>query len=340
MYARARLDHLIAARPALLDHTERIVDAEQEDRILGQILCSARPAGALTVPRARAGGKRSRRLVTAVVAGAAAATLAAAGVLVGAGAFRGGSAGSTARQGSAAAIQVHVISAKTLAARTVRAVNAASRTDILYSHTVFANGTTARSTAALDEWDYGISVREKLFNAQGSLTNDVSVVVTHGMRDRRFVFYDEKTWQQDSIQADHYGPPEGVRATVNSLLDVKKAGTRSGGSRSVIRHVNVNGRQMLKVTDQWSSDQGGLSPLPLFTDSQIFPSATIGKAFAETVWIDQASDLPVRVILTASGGRVLASETFAWLTPDQANLAELTPAPIPAGFRETTPPAR
>jgi hypothetical protein len=338
MSARTKLDQLAAARPALLDHTERVVDAELEERMLTQILCSARPAGAMTGPRARPGGLRSPRLVTAIAAGAAVA-IAAAGVLAGTGAFRDGPAGRAAGQAGAAAGPVRVISATTLADRTVAAVNRSSRTDVFYSRTVFAGHTTETSTAALEEWDYGISVREKLFNAQGSLTDDVSAVVRHGMRDRRFVYYNEKTWDQDSIQVDHYGAPNGVRATVNALLDVNKPRTRSTGSRTVIKHVNVNGKQMLKVTLQWPSDQGGMSPLPLFTDSEVFPSATIGKPFTETVWIDQASYLPVRVVLTASGGRVLASETMAWLTPDQANLAELTPAPIPAGFREDTPPA-
>lgn len=347
MSARTELDHLVAARPALLDHTERVVDAEQENRILRQILCSARPAGAPSAARVRPGRTRSPRLATAVVTGAAAA-LAATGVLAGTGAFRDGSAGSAARPGGAArpgsaarpggavAGQVNVISARTLADRTVTAVTGVSRTDILYTRTVFAHR-SAGSTAALDEWDRGISVREKLFNAQGSLTDDVSAVVSDGKRDRRFVNYPSKTWTKDSIQADHYGASSGVRATVDELLEVQRAGNQ--GPRSVITLVTVNGKRMFKVTDELAADRGGISPLPRFTDSQEFPSSTIGKAFAETVWIDRATRLPVRVILTASGGRVLASETLTWLAPDQANLAELIPAPIPAGFRQAQPPA-
>ena len=58
----------------------------------------------------------------------------------------------------------------------------------------------------------------------------------------------------------------------------------------------------------------------------------------ETVWINAATHLPVRVALSAADGRVLASQTFAWLAPDQANLAVLSPAPVPAGFRQTSGP--
>jgi hypothetical protein len=109
----------------------------------------------------------------------------------------------------------------------------------------------------------------------------------------------------------------------------------------VITLVNVNGTQMYKVTDKWSTppDAGQIYPLPIFTNSEAIPAATIGSVLAETVWINAATHLPVRAVLNASDGRVLASQTFSWLTPDQANLAQLIPAPVPAGFRQAQPAA-
>jgi hypothetical protein len=237
--------------------------------------------------------------------------------------------------------QYPAINAQTLAYRTAAAVSGA-KADIFYSPTVYAAGTTESSTGTLEEWDYGISVREKLFNENGSINEDVSAVVSHGMRDRRFVYYATRTWTQDSIAADRYGPPVAVAGTIKGLLGAGRTGTkRSNGMTTVITIVNVNGARMYKVTDTWSTtpDAGQIYPLPMFTDSQSIPSATIGRVLTETVWINVATHLPVRVVLSAAHGRVLASQTFAWLAPDQANLAVLRPALIPAGFRQTQPPA-
>jgi hypothetical protein len=236
--------------------------------------------------------------------------------------------------------QYPAINAQTLAYRTAVAVFSA-RADILYTRTGYAAG-TAGGIGALEEWDYGISSREKLFNENGSINEDVSAVVSHGMRDRRLVYYTGKTWTEDSIAADRYGPPAGVADAVRHLLGVGRTGTtRSDGMTTVITLVNASGTRMYKITDTWATtpDAGQIYPLPMFTDSQSLPAAYIGRVLTETVWINAATHLPVRVVLNAAGGRVLASQTFAWLAPDRANLAELAPAPIPPGFRQTQPPA-
>ena len=245
------------------------------------------------------------------------------------------------RQGSPH--QYPVVNAQALAYRTVAAVTGASRSGIFYSRTVYATGTTESSTGALEEWDYGLLVREKLFNENGSINQDVSAVVSHGMRDRRFVYYATRTWTQDSIAADHYGAGQSVAAAVHYLLGTGRTGTkRSNSMTTMITLVNVNGTQTYKVTDTWATtpDAGQIYPLPMFTDSQAIPAATIGRVLTETVWINAVAHLPVRVVLSGVGGRVLASQTFAWLVPDRTNLAVLSPAPIPAGFRQTQPPAR
>jgi hypothetical protein len=46
MSRRPELDRLAAARPLLLDHSDLVVDAGEEDRILRQILSTTRPAAA------------------------------------------------------------------------------------------------------------------------------------------------------------------------------------------------------------------------------------------------------------------------------------------------------
>ena len=348
MFARTDLDRLAAARPDLLDHTERIVDAQEEDRLLSQILCSGPAAAPVASARpGRAGASRggTPRLAAVAVAGTLALALGVAGVLTATGAFRADSPGSAAGKsstgghgGGAAASHVRVISVQTLANQTAAAMDSASRTDIFYSRSVFAAGMTSRSNAIVREWDHGIAVREMFFTAGGSLTDDISAVVSHGMRDRRFVSYTAKTWQSDSIKASHYGPAASVSLTVDRLLAIAEHGQAAavpGQPSGQVTTVTVNGRRLFKVSIKRSGDHGGLAPLPLFTDSPAFPSVTTSKALTETVFISQSTRLPVRVVLTTSTGRVLGSQTFAWLRPDRANLAELTPAPIPAGFHQT-----
>jgi hypothetical protein len=345
MSGRNELARLAAARPALLDHTEQIVDADLEHRIFRHIVSSGPLGDAPFVARRRRGRAGSLRLAAAVIAGAAAATLAVFAGVRGPGAPGQHDAGSGSAVGGAAR-PGRVISARTMADRTITALAASSRADIMYSRTVFASG-VAGSTATIEDWSYGISERTRWFSPRGSLTFDGSAVVSHGLRVRRFVDYTSRTWQQDSIAAAHYGPGPGLSEEVDGLLGVGPSGRhfaplpglrhRPPAPRNVISIVNVNGRRMFQVLIRWTAQSFMAEPwpLPMFVNSMVDPGSTVGRVSSEAVWIDAATYLPVRVAVTAPGGRVLMSQTLAWLPRDRANLAELTPAPVPAGFRET-----
>ena len=332
MAARTELDRLAAARPYLLDHTELVVDAEQERQICRQIQFTARP-GPASLPAAMPGPWRPRVLLAA----AAAVVVAAAGVttaVIGTGSGRAGHRS----QASHGAQPGHGTTQATLAVavlrqRTATAVAGAVSRDILYTRTVYAAG-TAGSTGTIEVWMRGYADREESFNTHGSLTDLSSAVVDHGLRVRRFVDYPSRTWQQDSIQLSQYGAGPTLSQMVKQLL-----GPEPKAPHKTITLVTLHGRRMYRVTFRLSGVRMVAWRLPIFTASEYLPAMTGGRIFSESMWIDATSFLPLRVAVTGHGGKLLASETVAWLPADPANLAKLVPAAIPAGFSLTPEPA-
>jgi hypothetical protein len=92
-------------------------------------------------------------------------------------------------------------------------------------------------------------------------------------------------------------------------------------------------------------------PIALTQQSEFLPAALApptgqpgnggpptGPLSTETTWINAAAYLPTLVVITSASGHVLRSETIAMLPPRPANLGELVPAPVPAGFRVTALP--
>ena len=65
--------------------------------------------------------------------------------------------------------------------------------------------------------------------------------------------------------------------------------------------------------------------------------AVTGNGGRDTLWVNPAGYLPVRVMLTL---RAIQIQTdFSWLAPTPANLAQLN-VTVPAGFRQVPPPAQ
>lgn len=341
MSAHTDLDRLAAARPAWLDHTELVIDSHVEELMLRQVLASSRRArtrGAGPRPAARwARLPRSRRLTVTAVAGVAAVT-AAASVTAGLGGF-----GHTSGAHAVTAGRGQVITVSDIARRTVAAATAATESGIVGSRTQYAPG-TAGSAAVINDWSYGMEVRATWYNAHGARTEDDSAVVTDGSRDRRFVDYETRTWQQDSFPAAQYHEfPGAISSEVDELLGLP-AGTQPGSSPSAsngaggrITRVQADGRALYQVTIRYRA--GALEndpwPLPMFTNLEALPNSTVAGVAVETVWIDATTFLPVQVRMTTPGGRFMVSESLTWLTPSRANLGVFSPAPIPAGFHYT-----
>jgi hypothetical protein len=237
-----------------------------------------------------------------------------------------------------------------IALRAASAVEVASRADILYVTSKYATGTTAGGIAVMKSWSKGASEREKLFGTSGAMLDDVSAVVSHGRRVRRFVDYTNRTWQTDSIAVRSHGSGGPAGQYIQQLLAPTAAQLRRAhGNRLLVNPrrsvttVSVHGTRMILVTISYSPPRPGRPAdfMPLLGDTEMLPVPVNGhqSVLAEKIWLDGTTEMPVRAELTAPGGRVLVAETFDWLSASPANRAELSPAPVPAGFRRTAEPA-
>jgi hypothetical protein len=342
MPARTELDRLAAARPPILDHTEWILDPAVENAILRQILGTTQVA----TGRRPAGRRRSRRPLIGLAAAAAVIAVAGGGALV-----RSATAHSPAPLRLGSGHRLAGTSAlppdKVTAARAAKAVDAASRRDILYVTTNYAAGTTVGGIAVMQTWSKGISNREKLIGTGGALREDESAVISHGRRVRRFVDYTSRTWQTDSIALGQYGSGGPPGQTVGELLAphlrprvhlrLRGSGRPDFPSRT-IKAVTVHGMRMILVTISYprlSADNAG-DFAPLLDSGEMLPGAAAGHSFrVEEIWINATTYLPIRAELIGPGGSVLVAETLTWLSANPANRAEFSPAPVPAGFRRT-----
>jgi hypothetical protein len=348
MPARTELDRLAAARPPIVDHPESIVGPAAEDEILRQILATAQGMTGRRTPARRL----SRRPLIGLAAAAAVLAIAGGGALIRS-ATTQQHAHAQPGSGHRVASPAESLQAdEVIAARAATAVDAASRTRILYVTAKYAAGTTAGGIAVMKNWSKGISGREKFFGTNGAMLDDASAVVSHGMQVRRFVDYTSRTWQTDSIAARSFGSGVPPGQQIRQLLAPTAAQLRrANGNRLLVnprrsvKAVSVGGTRLILVTIRYSrplpSGTADFMLPPLLGDLQVLPAAANGhqSVIAALVWLDRSTDLPVRAELTAPGGSVLIDGTFAWLSASPANLAELSPAPVPAGFRQTAEPA-
>jgi hypothetical protein len=355
MRARTELDRLADARPLSLDHPERLIGPDAEDQILRQVL-SADRAGRRSQANSRrsrersgANGRRSRRPLIAVAAAAAVVAVAGGGAVV-----RWADAPRAAAwppgSGYKTPVRTPLPSGQVMAALAGTAGAAASRTGILYVRTTFAPGTTVGGVAVTETWTRGESDREKFLGADGTVLQDASAVISHGLRVRRFTDYTTRTWQTDSIAVGQYGPGPTAGQIVRQLQapgamqPAKVPGVRLPPSPTrTITEVTVDRKPTILVTIRFprSLAVGRVDFLPLLGSGEMLPGTAgrIDSAVIERVWIDATSYLPVRADAAAASGRILSAATYAWLSPSPANRSVISPAPVPAGFRLTAEPA-
>jgi hypothetical protein len=167
----------------------------------------------------------------------------------------------------------------------------------------------------LEAWSYGHRYLMAGYTAGGQRVVDETGTVTGTRLTATNVIYPVRQWSHrittvtsgDSCPA--YGPlldltpPGGWPAAIRALL-------ACGGFRIAGRQT-VNGVNAIKVTDAYA---GGSH---------------------ETLWVDPASYLPVRMELVLAPGFAERSD-ISWLRPTARNLAALTIS-VPAGFRQVPP---
>lgn len=364
MSSRDDLHRLAEARPAILDHTHLVMDAAQEERVLAEILLSPRPAPRTSRRRAPHLPHRPATiasLAAAVTAGVAVAATLVAGNIGHLG-VPGPAAGSHGQPGTRRTGTGHpakgspVIDANLLAQRTTLAVTAASQ-DIEYTRVTYAVG-TAGQVATLQLWTYGLLTQEYATTADGSPDMRMSGVVIGSTRYRRFIDYASRTWQEDSIPASEVGQLPAnwisvkVRQMINGAAGPAQVQHEPEADRPSVRYGTLpDGERVVIATSQpWTYEGahgatpiGGGTPVPpplplpeLANPEFIPPQTGPPLAVRTTVVIDASTYLPLQVILTATDGRVIESQSFAWLPATAANLAPLeAQVPVPPGFTQT-----
>jgi hypothetical protein len=298
------------------------------DRRAGRRRTAASPRARVTITAAAAAG-----LTAALAAGMLAATTA-------------GPHGSAVHHAPAAA-RPATPSVQTVAYRTFTALSGAATNGILYIDTTFPAGTVASNPVTVRAWVRGMADREQELGPGGTLITDASAVLSDGMRVRRFVDYSSRTWQTDSIALSQYGPEPSLRTAVEAILG--PPGSAPGTSsppepQRTITRVTVAGHPLIKITATWPAHSAGYDRPVLFIGPEFAPGSELGIGptgqrtlpVSETMWIDPATYLPTRIQTTGPGGQVQLSQAVSVLPDTEANLAELVPAPVPAGFRLTS----
>jgi hypothetical protein len=347
MSTRDDLHRLAEARPAILDHTHLVMDAAQEEHVLAQILHSPGPAARKSRRRAARLPHRPAIIATLAAGVAAAATLVA--VNTGHPGAPGPAAGNPGHLGTPGTGTGHpagrtpVLDADMLAQRTVLAVSAASK-DIEYTRVTYAAGTAGNNVATMQLWTYGLLAREYMTTADGSPVEKVSAVVADGIHYRRFIEYDRRAWQEDSIPASEVGMPPlsriitAVRRMIDGVPGSVGVHDRQAESPVVRDGTLPDGERVITVTGMprtYDGAPGGQAvPLPELAFPESIPAQSGPPLTVHTtVVIDASTYLPLQVTLTTADGRVIESQSFSWLPPTAANLAPLkAQVPVPAGF--------
>jgi hypothetical protein len=214
--------------------------------------------------------------------------------------------------------------------------------------TVGMNGPTGVSVAPVstsEEWSYGGQWRFMAGRSDGLLAFDVGFSTSSGYTE---VSFKQRTWARarelnlsapsavagplapmptPTPTSGAHGCDQGS-ANLTWLLHPEGGTSASwlpGTVATTLRNAVSCGT--LTVAGQQTVD--GIAAIEL--------SSSPGSQLAETVWVNPATYLPVRIVVHPFPGKpTWESADIAWLPPTAQNLARLT-VPIPAGFRRVSP---
>jgi hypothetical protein len=169
-------------------------------------------------------------------------------------------------------------------------------------------------------WSYGSRNRLTAYTAAGRAVADEAVTPAAAMTRKVEVIYPAGVWYRREIRAA--GPGQGLPCTGSGPF----AGFQAAGWTEIIRSTlacgqfkitgrgQINGTDAIKIAATWSHAVG-----------------------TDTLWIDPSTYLPIRVAFATEPG-FSAQTDIQWLPATPRNLAHLN-VPIPAGFRQVSPPA-
>ena len=279
------------------------------------------PAGMIR----RAERRRRRRLAQFSVT--ATAALAACAVVFAVLAVPGAPRGNAGRPAASVTATVGpVIDAAYVTKRVDAALSAAGPAEIAQL-TITTDALGGATTA--HEWSYGDQWRSIVYSPQGRPDyeegGDASVFT--------LVSYPARTWSRQSGVRGSGAPASGhddclqAAVAMRSLLmpGAPQLGPAAGTPASVVTllHTAVSCGSLILAGRQ---QVDGADAITLTSRS--------GSPLTETIWVNPATYLPVRVVLRSAAGSAALQHTadITWLQPTAQNLARLA-VPIPAGFR-------
>lgn len=272
------------------------------------------PAGMVREAQRRRARRRARRAATA---GAALAACAAAVVVV----VLAGLPGAQQKSPN----PTRTVDTAYVAKRATSALSAAGSAEIAQM-TVTSSGPLGTRTAK--EWSYGDRWRSVVYSSAGqSVYDEGGVSSTYTL-----VNYSARTWARQRGVVGQTGPASQqagcVRAAAGiSLLFRPGLGLSAGSSSSSVVELLRTAITCGSLTEAGQQRVDGIEATKL--------TSRPGSLLSETIWVSPTMYLPVRVVISLTGGTSVTQQTadITWLKPTVQNQARLT-VPIPAGFRQ------
>jgi hypothetical protein len=182
----------------------------------------------------------------------------------------------------------------------------------------YAHGSGGRSSRPVSSslgWSYRGTTKFSALTAAGHRVFDLELSVEHRTLSTTAVFYRNRTWWTSTPDIKLPGGNGGSPGCVRGRLIVVRRGQGNGWpafirSQLACGAYTVVGRQMV----------GGVDAIKI-----------TGASGAFTFWVNPATYLPVQMTIPQQ------RTEFQWLSPTQANLAQLK-VTVPAGFRQVPPP--
>jgi len=180
------------------------------------------------------------------------------------------------------------------------------------------SGTSPWSVGYSQSWMYHGALKVASFTASGQRVFSVTMTQgAHGTPTTTVVIYRNHTWWTATGQT----AARVSGGTVNCGPAIQLKGGPGNGWPALIRQRLACGE--FRVVGRQRVD--GIDAIKI-----------TGDKGSDTLWVNPAGYLPIRIYLTLGGQRTEAD--FRWLAPTPADLAKLH-LRVPAGFKQVPPPA-
>jgi hypothetical protein len=173
-------------------------------------------------------------------------------------------------------------------------------------------------------WTYRGHARDAVYASSGRLLHDLSFVTKERRTTTTVVNHVDKTWWRGNRAASSTPP-----LSASAPKSLCEPSTDLGDAEKINTNLGITTRQAL------SCGRFVVAGIQRVDGVRVLKLKRPGSGFVTVViWVDSATFLPVRSVLTVGPARIQAD--LRWLRPAPANLAALT-VPVPAGYHRLSP---